>query len=114
MSNNTGLEVQDARRAAREPPNPQYAAANARGSSGAAVEFAKRDESGRAITSVMTATSMQIRNLEALYQNNKIDKHPTVMKPVRKAPLRREHGSDRPAPVTLREEGAAHRTNVED
>ena len=35
------------------------------------------------------------------------------MKPIRKAPLRREHGSDRPAPVTLREEGPTHRTNAE-
>ena len=48
-----------------------------------------------------------------MYQCNKIDKHPTVMKPVRKAPLRREHGSDRPAPVTLREEAPMHRTNVD-
>ena len=45
---------------------------------------------------------------------SKKDKHPTVMKPIRKAPLRREHGSDRPAPVTLREEGPTHRTNAED
>ena len=61
MPKNTGPRVQDARWPAEEPPHPQYAAANARGSSGAAEKFAKRDESGRAITSVMTAISLQIR-----------------------------------------------------